>query len=152
MAATKVKSLLKSFKPLEAGAELGKTVSETVAKEVGIKGWEDTWAQIYGSLGQEHHGNGKTGAHAEAAHSEESHDIPTSGDLAPGEVLNLSKMKERPDVKARAESQKKKNVAPGIDYHREIATVSESSNRRQLTEMERKFAQIKDELNRMVES
>ena len=75
-----------------------------------------------------------------------------SGILAPGEWLNLLQITEhKPEAKPQ-EAPKSKNAAPGIDYHRDVATSSERASRKEASEIEQKFQQVKQELNRMVES
>jgi hypothetical protein len=74
---------------------------------------------------------------------------PRSGDLAPGEVLNLSKLREREDVKQRRESL---NTLPGIDYRREIVHGTEMIHGRQATELDRKIQEVMVELKRLVDS
>lgn len=72
-----------------------------------------------------------------------------SGDLAPGEVLNLSKLREREDVTQRRENL---NRLPGIDYRREIVQGTEMIHSRQTTELDRKIQEIMGELKRLVDS
>jgi len=153
------KSLAKSLNPIEAG----KAVGDALVKQGVIAGWEDTWAQVYGKLGEDHH---KLGKDKSTPHKEEKKEAPKSllgGDLAPGEWLDLigitSPAKSSENAKQAHQTtqeeqpkEKYKNAEPGINYHREIVQSSETSNRRQLSEMEQKFEQIHDELKRLVES
>jgi len=74
---------------------------------------------------------------------------PRSGDLAPGEILNLSKLRERDDVRERRENLPK---LAGIDYRREVAHGTEMLHGRQATELDRKIQEIMVELKRLVDS
>ena len=74
---------------------------------------------------------------------------PRSGELAPGEVLQLSKLREREDVRERRESL---NVLPGIDYQQEIVQGRERQQVRHATELEQKIQEIMLELKRLVGS
>lgn len=82
-----------------------------------------------------------TGAHEKTT--------PRSGDLAPNEVLNLSKLRNREDVKERRENL---NKLPGIDYRQEIVHGSERQQSRQSAELDQKIQEIMSELKRLVGS
>jgi len=141
MSATKTNGQAKKVNTVETGSKFTTAVKDSLANDLIKQGWTDTWAQILGAKGESSYT--ETSSHG------------ASGDLAPGEILNLSKLRERPDVKARAASQKaetQRYIEPGINYHRDIVHSSENSNRRQLSEMEQKFAQIHQELQRLVDS
>lgn len=72
-----------------------------------------------------------------------------SGDLAPGEVLNLSKLRNRADV---AERREQLNKLPGIDYRREVVHGTEMLRSREAGELDRKVQEIMQELKRLVDS
>jgi len=74
---------------------------------------------------------------------------PPSGDLAPGEILNLSKLRKRPDIAARRENL---NTLPGIDYRREVVRGTDMLRSRQTNELDRKIQEIMAELKRLVDS
>lgn len=115
-------------------------------------GGHDSHGGGHGAHGESHSGHGS--AHASESHGEHHAEKITtfSGVLEPGKWLNLAHIIGESNEHAPAEAPMSKNVAPGIDYHRDIATVSESANRRKDAQMERRFKEIKEELNRMVES
>lgn len=72
-----------------------------------------------------------------------------SGELSPGEVLNLSKLKDRPDVQERREAIPK---LAGIDYRREVVQGIQMRRSREQQEMEQKLQEIMNELKRLVKS
>ena len=79
-----------------------------------------------------------------------------SGDLAPGEVLNLSKLRNREDVTARRESLKKQPerayVLPGIDYRREVVHGTEMIHRSESTQINRRMEELRAEIARLASS
>src|SRR5690606_4702777 len=76
-------------------------------------------------------------------------ETPRSGDLAPGEVLNLSNLKGGEDGEKKRES---RNNLAGIDYRREVVQGSEMRQNRQMSELDRKVNEIMVELQRLVKS
>lgn len=160
MAGSKLrKSITKSLNPIEAG----KAVGSSLVKDLGVAGWEDTWAQIYGKLGEEHHKAGKTTLEAQKEEKKEAPKTIFGGDLAPGEWLDLMgvtspvKTTEKAKLAKKAPNEEqpkeqKKNAAPGIDYHREVATSSDRALTRQHTEVEQRIGEVMNELKRIVES
>ncbi len=133
-------------------------------RDLGIAGFEETYAQVAALQGQDHHKSLSTNK-AEAP-KEEQKEAPKTifgGDLAPGEWLYLigitSPVKASETAKQAKKApheeqpkEQKKNAAPGIDYHREVATSSDRALTRQHTEVEQRIGEVMNELKRIVES
>lgn len=143
MAGSKLKSALKILNPLE----ISKSVTSEAAKQA-VAGWEDTWAQIYGLQSQDHHKDQK-GKKTEKPDKKEQKSVGQSViEMLVGQEYSVNQKSEGP---ASSETPKK-YVEPAISYHRDIVKSGEDSSRRNLSEMDRKFAQIHDELKRLVDS
>lgn len=143
---------------IESLKDVGRGIGASLVKDVGIAGGEDSWAQLLGLQGQDHHRSQdgtqpQKAGDAEATHTSEapkSEPMSLSGMLSPNEWFVLPGGKNESHEEKPKET--KKNAAPGIDYHREIATTSERSVRKNQSEMEQRFSQIKEELDRLVAS
>ena len=70
-----------------------------------------------------------------------------SGEVQESEELNISALNDN-----KKEAPQKLDVAPGIDYHREILQYREVSGVRQTREMEQKIEEVLFELKRLVNS
>lgn len=84
----------------------------------------------------------------------------TSGDLKPGEELNLSKVRNHPDAvdhrknlpKNEKSPEKHVNIAPGIDYHSEILHGGERLSKAENRELEQQVQELVAELSRLAQS
>jgi hypothetical protein len=83
----------------------------------------------------------------------------SSGDLTPGEEINLSKVRNSPDavdhrknLPKKEKSAEKHNSAPGIDYRSEILHAGERLSNAENRELQQQIQELMAELQRLVSS
>ncbi len=78
-----------------------------------------------------------------------------SGDLAPGQELNLAKKNGHNEVDEQKRSPKKEkhiDIAPGIDYRNEILHAGERLSNAENRELHQRIQELMEELKRLVDS
>lgn len=111
--------------PLEALGSLTGATAQSLSREA-KGGVDDLWQQILGKY-------------------ENKKPAPRSGDLKEGQELDLSSLSQN----KKQESLQKPDVAPGIDYHRDIIHGSEKITQKETQELSGHLQQIVHELKRL---
>lgn len=113
--------------PIESVLNIGKGVGDSFVSDLAADGINDLWGQLLGAEGEK-----KT---------------QKSGELSEGQELNLKQLEEQ---KQQEKQEKTPDIAPAIEYHREIIHAERRIAKKEQYSLETKVEEILIELKQLI--